>query len=296
MKWKVRAAALSLAGVGVAVALSGCSSAEGASGASPELTPPPLGAAVAPPSGRDGMLQLPLSAYGSGDEAQANRLLAVRALITRCMHEAGYSAYTREDAVDEGAAGGRTDNSSALPAGAFGYLPESVAATQGFHGARAAAAPKPRRVLAPAEENASLECGRKAFPQVEDPDQAGAELVGRLFGESTAAVDKDARVVAATKAWGDCMSTAGFAGVTPAGLVDTYRRTAAAAPAPAPEELAAARADAACTGSANLAGIWFDVLAGYQKQQIAANQEKLTTYQAKLKDFSAKIAGIVAES
>ncbi len=296
MKCKVRAAALSLAGVGVALAMSGCSSGKGAGGPSAELTPPPLGAAVAPPSGRDGMLQLPLSAYGSGDDAQASRLLAVRALIARCMHDAGYSAFTREDAVDEGAAGGRPDNTSALPAGAFGYLPASVAAIQGFHGARAVAAAKPRRALGEAEQNASLGCGKKAFPQIEDPDRAGSELVSRLFGESTAAVDKDARVAAATKAWGDCMTTAGFAGVTPAGLVDTYRRTAAATPAPAPEELAAAGADAACTGSTNLAGIWFDVLAGYQKQQIAANQEKLTEYQATLKDFSAKISKIVAES
>ena len=294
MKWKVRAAALSLAGVGAAVALAGCSSGKGAAEASPGLTPPPLGAAVAPQSGREGMLQLPLSAYGSGDEGRVARLQAVRALITSCMHGAGYSAYTREDAVDDGAAAGRPDNISALPAGAFGYLPQSVAATQGFHGAQAPVAPKPRRVLAEAEENASLECGRKAFPQIQDPNQAGAQLVNQLFGESSMAVDRDARVVAATKVWGDCMSTAGFAGVTPAGLVEQYRRAAATTPVPAPEELAAAKADAACTTTSNLAGIWFDVLAGYQKQQIAANQEKLAEYQSTMKDYSEKIAKIVA--
>ncbi|MFI6444860.1 hypothetical protein [Kitasatospora sp. NPDC050543] len=286
--------ALPLACAGVAIALSGCSSGPGGRAAAPALTPPPVGAVQAPASGREGMLQLPLSAYGSGDGVGPTRVLAIRALTARCMHDAGYALFTREDAIDEGA--GAPVNASALPAGAFGYLPESVAAGQGFHAARSVAPGRARRPLSGAEDQAAQECVKNAFPQVEVADQGGAELVAKLFGESVAALEKDERVAAATRAWRDCMGAAGFAGVSPSGLVEQYRRSAAATAEPTAQELAAARADAACTTSTNLAGIWFAVLAGYQRQQIAANQERLAAYQQTFKDYAAKMAGIIAGS
>ena len=241
------------------------------------------------------MTRLPLAAFGFGDDAGATRLLAVRALTATCMHGAGYAAFTPQDAVNEGS-GARPDNATALPAGPFGYIPESLAATQGFHGARATAVPQPRRALEAAEEKALQECTGSVFSQVQEPDQAGAELVSRLFAESQAALDKDARVAGAVQAWSDCMNKAGFPGASPTGLMDQYRRTAAATPTPTPEELAAARADAACTTSSNLAGIWFETLAGYQNQQIASHQQQLTAYQGTFKEYQAKLAKIVADS
>ncbi|MGW4895363.1 hypothetical protein ACWEQL_24290 [Kitasatospora sp. NPDC004240] len=293
MKTHLRAAAGVLACAGVAAALSGCSSQGEGKASAPSLTPPPLGSATAPPSGRDGMLRLPLSAFGSGDETADVRTAAMRAVITKCMHAAGYTTFTREEAVDEGARG---DNTTAMPAGAFGYLPESVAAVQGFHSARPAGVARPaRRAITGPEESALQGCVKAAYPQLAPPDQGGSELVDRLFGESQAALERDARVQEAVRSWTDCMAKAGFPGVTPAGLVDRYRAMAAGAPEPTQEELAAARADAACTTGSNLAGVWFTALAGYQEQLIAANQEKLAAYRSSHQEYRAKLAKIVAE-
>lgn len=170
-----------------------------------------------------------------------------------------------------------------------------MAAVQGFHGAPPPAAP-PRRVLEAYEEQAVRTCMDGAFQQINSTDRAGAELLGRLYAASLAALDKDPRVSAATTAWQGCMGAAGFPGVTPQGLVDWYRgRPQAAAEVP-PEEIAAATSDAACTTGTNLAGIWFEVLSGYQKQLIDANQQELTEYQKKAEERDAKLARIVAES
>lgn len=292
MKVRARGAASVLAVAGLLAALSGCTAGQGGRPARPVLTPPPAGAALAPPSGRDGMMQLPLSAYGSTDGRSAMASQAVRALITDCMHKGGYATFTRDDALNEGPP---PDNTSAMPAGAFGYFPERVAAVQGFHGAPPPAAP-PRRVLEAGEEQAVRTCMDGAFQQINSTDRAGAELLGRLYAASLAALDKDPRVSAATTAWQGCMGAAGFPGVTPQGLVDRYRgRPQAAAEVP-PEEIAAATSDAACTTGTNLAGIWFEVLSGYQKQLIDANQQELTEYQKKAEERDAKLARIVAES
>ncbi|MFF1870410.1 hypothetical protein [Kitasatospora herbaricolor] len=294
MKLQARAAATALAVAGLFAALSGCTSGKGSQAAVPSLTPPPAGAAVAPSSGRDAMMQLPLGAYGTTDSRSEMTSQALRALITKCMHEGGYATFTRDDALNEGK---RPDGATALPAGAFGYLSESVAATQGFHPSPETVAAPARRELEPAEERAVQTCMEAAFAQLNNPDTAGSELVGRLYDESLAVLAKDARVSAATTDWQGCMSAAGFPGVTPQGLVDQYHAGGPQAPAgPSPEELAAAKADAVCTARTNLAGIWFEVLTGYQKQLIEANQQKLTDYQQKVKEREAKLTRIIAES
>ncbi|MGW6917545.1 hypothetical protein ACWGB8_27480 [Kitasatospora sp. NPDC054939] len=293
MRAHLRAAGAVLACAGAAAALSGCASQGGTAAVSPALTPPPLGAAVAPPSGREGMLQLPLSAFGSDDGAAAERTAAMRVVITRCMHAAGFAAFTRADAVDEGT---RPADVNAMPAGAFGYLPESVAAVQGFHPGRPPAAPgPPRRAITAAEEPALQECVKNSYGELAPAGGGGSELVSRLFGQAQAAVERDARVLEAVRAWTDCMARSGFPGVTPSGLVEQYRARAAATPEPTAEELAAARADASCTTGSNLAGVWFAALTGYQQQLIAANQEKLAEYRDGWKAYRAKLAKIVAE-
>ncbi|MCX5211834.1 hypothetical protein OG689_21510 [Kitasatospora sp. NBC_00240] len=293
MKLQARVAVPALAVAGLLAALSGCTSGGPAGAASPTLTQPPAGAAPAPSSGRDAMMQLPLGAYGSTDSRSDMTSQAVRALITKCMHAAGYATFTRDDALNEGK---RPDSATAMPAGAFGYLSESVAATQGFHPAPETSVPPAHRQLEPAEEQAVQKCVEGSFGQLNSPDTAGSELVGRLYGDSLAALAKDTRVSAATTAWQGCMGAAGFAGVTPQGLVDQYHGGPQAPAGPSPEELAAAKADAVCTSGTNLAGIWFEALAGYQKQLVDANQQKLAEYQVKAKDREAKLAKIIAES
>ncbi|MER7756428.1 hypothetical protein [Kitasatospora sp. NPDC097643] len=302
MRFQLRYTTVALLCAGVLAGLAGltgCDSGSGSgSGAAPavKLTPPPLEGATAPPTGRDGMLGLPLSALGSGGsggQAGDVREGATRVLVAKCMHTAGYAAFTQEEAVGSR---GPVDNTTAMPAGAFGYLPESVAAVRGFHGPKPVAVPPPRRVVTGAEESALQECVRSTAARLAPPDQGGSELVGRLFGEAQAALDKDTRVRDAGQAWTGCMAGAGFPDVTPSGLVDRYRATAGTTPDPGPEELAAARADAACTTSTNLAGIWFTALAGYQKQLVAANEQGLAEYRKRYQEYQAQLARIVAEA
>ncbi|MFD9129799.1 hypothetical protein [Kitasatospora sp. NPDC059571] len=265
-----RAAALAAAGAAL-LAVAGCTGGPGA--AVPALTPPALGTPAPPPSGREGMLQLPLSAYGLSSDESARQQQAVRALTADCMHRAGYTSFTGDDAFDGGS--GRVSDANAMPGGAFGYLPATVAPVQGFHAARPPAAPAPPRApSSEAERGAAEDCVRKALAALPTGDRAGSDLVTRLFGESQAATAKDARVVAATRAWAGCMTAAGYPDATPDGLVARYRGPGS----PGRDELAAAEADAACTTGSNLAGIWFAVIAGYQRQQIAANQERLAAY------------------
>ncbi|MEW1913862.1 hypothetical protein AB0442_36470 [Kitasatospora sp. NPDC085895] len=268
------------------LALAGCGAGGGGTPA-PALTPPALGTPTAPPSGREGMLALPLSAYGSDREQNARREQAVRALTADCMHAAGWAGFTGDDALD---GGGEVPDASALPAGAFGYLRAEVAAVQGFHGPTAAAPVRtPRPPASEAEGAAAQGCVKKALTAVRPTDTAGSELVDALFGRSLEATGRDARVVAATRAWSACMRDAGFADTTPDGLVARYHGPGR----PTAEELAAATADERCTAAGNLAGIWFAALAGYQRQLIDANQERLAAYRASVAEQAAQLGRVV---
>jgi hypothetical protein len=203
------------------------------------------------------------------------------------MHAAGWADFTRDDAVDSG---GEVPDASALPAGAFGYLRAEVAAVQGFHGPSAAAPVRtPRPPASEAEGAAAQECVKKALAAVRPADSAGSELVAALFGRSLEATGRDARVVAATRAWSACMKDAGFADTTPDGLVARYHGPGR----PTAEELAAATADERCTAAGNLAGIWFAVLAGYQRQLIAANQERLAAYRRSVDEQAVRLTRVV---
>ncbi len=54
-----------------------------------------------------------------------------------------------------------------------------------------------------------------------------------------------------------------------------------------------AEADAAYTGQSNLAGVWFAVAAGYQKQQIDRNAEALTAQQRVVRAYDEKLTGLL---
>ncbi|MBV2152295.1 hypothetical protein [Kitasatospora sp. SUK 42] len=208
-------------------------------------------------------------------------------LVVSCMHRAGFSAFTGDGLQ----AAQPPDNATALPAGPWGYLGAEAAATLGFHPPKRTA---PRPDAAPvgageAYDNARVDCDRQAAEQLGSPPAAGAELVGRLFDESMKAAAKDARVVAATRAWTVCMTAAGFEAATPDELARKYQTTPEATPA----ELAAARADADCTATSNLAGLWFAVLAGYQRQLIDRNAQALTAQQEAVRAQDARLTRLI---
>ncbi len=118
------------------------------------------------------------------------------------------------------------------------------------------------------------------------------DLGSRLAAEAEARVGKDSRVLAATANWRDCMKGAGFQVTDPGSLVS---HTPGAA-TPPPAEVAMARADVGCTGRANLAGVWFGVLYGYQQELVDRNGPALAQLRKEIADRDVKNARILAGS
>ncbi|MFJ3790341.1 hypothetical protein [Kitasatospora sp. NPDC090091] len=204
------------------------------------------------------------------------------------MRRAGYTGFTGDGLQDAQA----PDDATALPAGGWGYLGQEAAATQGFHPPKRTR-PRPTGPAAgsgEAYDATRVDCDRQAAERIGAPPGAGAELIGRLFDESIGATGRDGRVVTATKEWSVCMAGTGFRADDPAALAERFR----SAPETTPTELATARADADCTARVNLAGIWFAVLAGYQRQQIERNAQALTAHQEAVRAQEAKLAQLLA--
>lgn len=254
-------------------------------------TPPAItGTPQAPDSGRAGMTGLPLSAYQAGDQDIQKQTQVQMSLAVACMHKAGFTAFTGDNY--QGA--DPPDNATALPAGAWGYLGAETAAAQGFHPPRRGPVKSAPAVVddSQAYVTARVDCDRQVAEQFKSTDQTGTDLVNRLFAESLQATDQDSRVAATTRTWADCMAKAGYTAGDPNALLQQYR----GGPSPSATEIATAKADAECTGRSNLAGVYFAVLAGYQRQQIEQNATALATHQQALKDQNARLAKLLAES
>jgi hypothetical protein len=96
---------------------------------------------------------------------------------------------------------------------------------------------------------------------------------------------KDPSIAKATKAWSACMSTNGYDDSNPATLTlneehllpSTLNTGSSLTTAQNAAQVAVAEADAACTQSTDLAGIYFAVQASYEQQIVDANQQQLNT-------------------
>ncbi|MEV7776489.1 hypothetical protein [Kitasatospora sp. NPDC086791] len=235
------------------------------------------------------MTGLPLSAYRADDRTAVKEIQARNLLVVSCMHRAGFAAFTGDGLQPAQP----PDNATALPAGPWGYLGAQAAATLGFHPPKRTL-PRPNAAPAgsgEAYDAARVDCDRQAAERLGSPPATGTDLVARLFDESTAATAKDARVVAATGRWTACMTSAGFPATAPEELPRKYQSTPEATPA----ELAAARADADCTATSNLAGVWFAALAGYQRQLIDRNAQALTAQQEAVRAQDTKLTRLLAD-
>jgi hypothetical protein len=100
-------------------------------------------------------------------------------------------------------------------------------------------------------------------------------------------VQKDAAVKNATTQWSACMARNGYSYQQPEAMFfDQIQKMfggkhqispgAAVSTAANQAQIAAAVTDAACTESADLAGIYFAVQASYEQQIVNANQQALT--------------------
>ncbi|MFI9329696.1 hypothetical protein ACIGZJ_19390 [Kitasatospora sp. NPDC052868] len=234
------------------------------------------------------MTGLPLSAYQADDLSTVKEIQVRNTLVVSCMRRAGFASFDGDGLQPAQA----PDNATALPSGAWGYLGAEVAAVQGFHPPQRTAPrqPAPPQEASEAFDGARVDCDRQAAERLGSPPSAGAELIGRLFDESIQATGRDGRVVAATKGWSDCMGAAGFQATDPSALPERFRAGREITPA----ELATARADAECTAGSNLAGIWFAVLAGYQRQQIDRNAQALNAQREAVRAQDAKLSRLLA--
>jgi hypothetical protein len=183
------------------------------------------------------------------------------------------------------------------PWGNWGYLGVAEAEQYGFLVSPGAAlsalglnAPPPGTnpaSLPQAEQTAIGKCAtifQDFTNAAHDGPLAGIQALSNDIGND---VLKDAAVKNATSAWSACMAKNGYSDHQPQAVYLQERQaiygnsheinpntpvSAAANQA----QLAAATADASCTQSADLAGIYFAVQASYEQQLVNANQQALT--------------------
>lgn len=256
---------------GSALAAAGCSAqGDGSTVAGPSLASPTIAAVPpAPASAADALTQLPLEAYTLAVGPEANIVDQAQAiLIARCVADRGYASLTA--AVIYGQISGASGAATPVAAGAWGYVGRSQAATSGFH-------PGPHgRTLSfsgQAEAAAFQGCVAKAQASlVSGRPAVGGALIEQLSSYAFGNTLGDRRIETATSAWAKCMNAKGQTADNPESLADQPWPTPTATPA----ELAVATADEACTVSSNLAGLYFAVLAGYQRELIADHGPALT--------------------
>lgn len=267
---------------------SGCSS--DLTGSAADMARPTIAATpTVPATGYDGLMQLPLSAYGTSEQDDVLLYQANEVLITHCMKSLGRADYSSRNTT-------RTitktheEREAIHPAGAWGYIGTTTAERIGFHVA----------VPLPATEGPSGQalqdyntCYDKADKQL--PSLAGTKgwrLTHDLFNRSFRQAAEDSRVGAARDRWSACMGTAGHPTDAPERLANGPWKTES----PTATEIAEATADESCTRSAGLAAVYFAVLTGYQQQLVSANAEALTGYQRQVREQIDQVAHLLALS
>jgi hypothetical protein len=193
---------------------------------------------------------------------------------------------------------GPANLSFAQPWGGWGYLGAAEAQEYGFNvppgsaltalgidvPSSAASPPTP-----PAAEQAALgKCGTIVQNFTDAAQKGPLAGIQALSNDIADDVADDAAVKSATRAWTACMAANGYHFPQPQNVFFTEfhamyggsheitpGETVSAAANQA--QIAAAVTDATCTQSADLAGLYFAVLASYEQQLVNANQQTLTT-------------------
>ncbi|RPE39155.1 hypothetical protein EDD90_2124 [Streptomyces sp. Ag109_O5-1] len=279
-------------GAAIAVGLlltTGCSAslANGAADVAP--TPPVIAATpTAPSSGYDGLMRLPLSAYGTSEQDDDLLFRTRKALVVRCMKKRGHSSYSGQN-MTRTTAKTEEDKEAVRPAGAWGYLGRATAKRLGFH--IGVQPPTDASRLTGQAAKDSQACLDEVTAQLPDlTGTRGWKLTQDLFGQSLQQAGADRRVSDARTHWSACMSSAGHPADDPQKLADSPWNTAK----PTAQEIAAATAAESCTRSSGLAAVYFAVLTGYQQQLISTNATILTDYQEQVQKQTGQVAHLLA--
>ncbi|WP_281155395.1 hypothetical protein [Streptomyces sp. HYC2] len=264
------------AAIAAGLLATGCSA--GLTGSAANVTQPAIAATpTAPATGYDGLIQLPLSAYGTSEQDDVLLYRTNEALITRCMKGRGHASYSSQNTTRP-AAKTKEEKEAIHPAGAWGYIGSATAKRIGFHVAVPLSATKGPTGQALKDYNACFDEADKQLPSLAGTQ--GGKLTHDLFTQSFQQTGSDSRVGAARERWSACMNAAGH----PAGAPEKLANGPWDSDKPTANEIAAAMADESCTRSSRLAAVYFAVLAGYQRQLISANTKVLTGYRKQVQE------------
>ena len=232
------------------------------------------------------------------------------ALHTACMNDAGYGQYAAEAPYAI-----RTNRGLgfAQAAGPWGYIGTALAAQQGFlagsegpGGGPGGGGPgQPGDPFGNLPAGAQVAAG-KCFNIMENFNNAqfahSMAIIETLNNYISTDVIQDGEFKRATRAWSACMAKNGFSSsdadtfsqqaLTTLGLMpppgqNTVGPPGAPTAAQNSAQIAMAVADANCTLSSDLAGIYFAVQANYEQQFVTANQQALN---AGVREYKAAFA------
>ncbi|WP_236067249.1 hypothetical protein [Streptomyces brasiliscabiei] len=280
----------------VGLLTTGCSASLADGTADVAATPPAIAdKPTAPVTGYDGLIGLPLSAYGTSEQDDVLLYETNEALVARCMKSRGYTSYSDQAKSKTSAKTKKPRKTKAKreairPAGAWGYIGGATAKQKGFHVAVPIPVPKGPTGKELKDYNACWEKADKQVPSLSG--KKGWKLTQDLFGQSFQKAAADSRVRTAREIWSTCMSESGHSASDPEKLANGFL----GAKKTTTKEIAAATAAESCTRTSNLAGIYFAVLTGYQQQLISANLEVLTGYKKQVQEQVDRAARLLAAS
>ena len=253
----------------------------------------------APPSSAQAALSrmafTPYAALGQSDNDGLAPNQSGEALSSACM---GVAGYPNSADIPLSISVGPANLSFAQPWGAWGYLGAASAQEYGFRAPAGSALSElgigvqgdgsDPATLPQAEQAAIGKCETITQDFTNAMQNGALAGIGALSNDLYNDVAKDAQVDSATRAWVACMTRNGYSFTQPGTVFFTELRTmfggnrqltpgSQVSAAANQAQIAVAVTDAACTTSADLAGIYFAVLASYEQQVVNANQQALTT-------------------
>ena len=284
------------------VLLAACT-ANAAKGPAATVTTPAVGHPPAPSSVAAAMSSevfTPYAALGASDNDGLAPGDTYDALHTACMNDAGYGQYAAAAPYPA-----RTNRGLGFPQafGPWGYVGTALAAEQGFLAGSGGPGPggggPGQGSGAPGNPFSTLPTGAqqaagKCFNILENFNNAqfahSMSIIETLNNYISTDVIQDGEFKKATRAWSACMAKEGFSSPDPSSFWQQALTALGQRPPsvgnptgpPAPptaaqnkQQIAMAVADANCTLSSDLAGIYFAVQANYEQQFVSANKQAL---------------------
>jgi hypothetical protein len=281
--------------------------ASGPKGPAATVTTPAVGRPPAPASAAAALASeafTPYAALGAADNDGLAPGDTYDALHTACMNDAGYGQYAADAPYPA-----RTNHGLGFPQafGPWGYVGTALAAQEGFL-AGSGPTPVPPAPGGPFSSlpTAAQAAAGKCFNILENFNNAqfahSMSIIETLNNYISTDVIQDGEFKAAMRRWSACMAKQGFHSSD----ADTFSQQAQImlgqrlAPGQNPNgppgqptaaqnqtQIAMAVADANCTLSSDLSGVYFAVQADYEKQFVSANQQALD---AGIREYKAAFA------